>query len=639
MKAFNLRLRVKRIFTSLLILFTFLFNFYQPACSESHLKITGVSGVKAPDVPLADTSMPDVVLDASLTGDVNVDVSTHGVPDGTTVKVKFKDEVNSTTPEAIVQDGMATIPVRLEAGNAKVIFAETGPYVPFITKSASNGKLDADSGTIALYNLENNVNDDSGHGNHLTYYPGWEGINYVDGVNPNSKGIYFWSTTNTYENRRVHRQVPDGSGFISTPKIWSSEFAIKPLKDLPSNEVWYPFLIQDQHILAYVILGRTPWGAGDIDKFTVFHFDSKGAANSIQIPNPFVYDKWSYVTITHDGSVVKLYINGEEKGSVISEGNFGPQPWGNYGVAAGAIFGGPGFGNPYVAIDEIRISNLVRNREELANNAQELLGIGLRARTLLASKSNDKSLKLVTSKKDKTKTKKGKPRKEIRLQVAETLSPQEGEVKKDNDTVALFHFNGTTKDSVTKKALVGDPEVIDFEEGKNGNDVSSVGFEGEDDLVLVNKKLFPGGTKEWTIDFFAKPEQGRDPLFPIGILTIDNSQIFAMTSFAKTLDGKTILSASSLDASGKSVVIGANADFPPDKWTHLALVYKDKKLQFLINGKPMGEADLPSLYKKGDGAINVGSDGGDGIFAGQIDELRISDVARSDAELEVYAKR
>lgn len=636
MKAF---IKAKRIFISLLILFTFLFNFYLPVYSDSHIKIIGVSGQKAPDVPLADTSMPDVVLDASLAGDVNVDVSTLGVPDGTTVKVKFKDEENINPPEGIVESGMSTVPINLKAGNAKVIYAETGPYVPFITKSASNGKLDADTATVGLYHLDSNILDVSGNGNNLTYYPGWEGINYVDGVNPNSKGIYFWSTTNTYENRRVHRyENPNGSGFTSIPKIWSSEFAIKPFKDLPSNEVWYPFLIQDQHILVYVILGRTPWGAGDVGKFTVFHFDSKGAANSIQIPNPFTLGKWSYVTITHDGNIVKLYINGEEKGSVISEGNLGPQPWGNYGVAAGAIFGGPGFGNPYVAIDEIRISNLVRNREELANNTQELLGTELRTRTQFSSKTSDKTLKLVTSKKDKTKTKKGKPRKEIRLQAAETLSPQEGEAKKDNDTVALFHFNGTTKDSVTKKVLAGDPETIDFEAGKSGKDNSAISFEGKDDLLLVNKKLFDSTPKEFTIDFFGTSGEMPSSL-PTGILTIDNGQIFAMVSYAKTFEGKTILSASSLDASGKSVVIGTEHDFPADKWTHLALVYKDKKLQFLINGKPVGEVDLPSLYKKGDGKINVGSDGGDGIFNGQIDELRISDVARSQAELEVYAKR
>ena len=151
--------------------------------------------------------------------------------------------------------------------------------------------------------------------------------------------------------------------------------------------------------------------------------------------------------------------------------------------------------------------------------------------------------------------------------------------------------------------------------------------------------MFPPKVKEWTIDFFSKPEEGANPLFPTGILTIDNGQIFTMVSYVKTPEGKTILSASSLDASGKSVVIGAEADFPTDKWTHLAVVYEDKELKFLVNGRQLGEENLPSLYKKGDGAINVGSDGGDGIFSGQIDELRISDVARSAVELEVYAKQ
>lgn len=610
-----------------------------PAYAESHIKITGVSGQKAPDIPLADTSMPDIVLDASLAGDVNVDISTLGVPDGTTVKVKFKDEINPNPPEGTVESGTATIKVNLESGNAKVIYAETDTYIPIITKSASNGKLDTDSGTVGLYHLDSDVLDASGNGNHLTYYPGWEPINYVDGVNPNSKGIYFWSTQNTYENRRVHRyDNPNGSGFTSIPQKWSSEFAVKYLKDIGSEQS-YPLLIQDQNLLFYTLVGMTSWGWGEIGQYSVYHFDSKGAAHSIQIPSPFQVNKWTYITITHDGHLVKLYVNGEEKGSVVSDGNFGPQPWNNYGVCAGSVFNAPGgWGNSSLVVDEIRVSNIVRNKDEIASNALELLGTGLRARTLLASKSSDKSLKLVTSKKDKNKTKKGEIKKEIRLQTVETLSPQEGEAKKDKDTVALFHFNGTTKDSVSKKSLVGDPETVGFEEGKTGKDNSAVGFEGKDDLLLVNKKLFDGNPKEWTIDFFSKAGDTVS-LIPTGILTIDNGQIFAMISYAKTFEGKNVFSGSSLDKDGKPVVIGAEAEFSQDKWTHLALVYKDKKLQFLVNGKPYGETDLPSLYKKGDGAINVGSDGGDGVFSGQIDELRISDVARSQAELEVYAKR
>ncbi|GEM_PF-4561447 len=634
MKAF---IKAKRIFTSLLISFTFLFNFYQPAYSESHLKITGVSGVKAPDVPLADTSMPDVVLDASLAGDVNVDVSTHGVPDGTTVKVKFKNEETNNPPTSEVISGMATIPVRLEAGNAKVIFAETGPYVPFITKSASNGKLDADSGTVGLYHLDSDVLDASGNGNHLIYYPGWEEINYTAGLNPNSKGIYFWSTANTYENRRVDKYGdPNGTGFKSPPQKFSVEFAVKYLKEIGS-ETSFPLIAFDQNISLYPFAGKAPWGWGEIGKYNIYHADAKGAWHLLQIPDPFQVNQWEYLAITHDGHELKVYVNGEEKGSVISDGNRGSHAGENFGLAAGSVFNAPGgFGNSILVVDEIRTSNIVRNREELTQNTEELLGPEFRARKILSSKKTDKVLKLV--KKDKTKTKKGEPKREIRLQTAETLSPYEGEAKKDEDTVALFHFNGTTKDSVTKKALVGDPETVGFEEGKSGKDNSSISFEGQDDLLLVNKNLFPGKTKEWTIDCFSKPGEEKSFL-PVGILTIDNGEIFAMFSYATKLDGETILSASSLTADEKLVTLSAPSEFLSDKWTHLALVYKDKKLQFLVNGKPMGEADLPSLYKKGDGAINVGSDGGDGIFNGQIDELRISDVARSQAELEVYAKR
>ena len=58
--------------------------------------------------------------------------------------------------------------------------------------------------------------------------------------------------------------------------------------------------------------------------------------------------------------------------------------------------------------------------------------------------------------------------------------------------------------------------LISFDEGKNGNDVSSINFEGQDDLLLVNKNLFPGKANEWTIDFFTKAGEAKS-IIPTGI--------------------------------------------------------------------------------------------------------------------------
>ena len=594
----------------------------------SEVKITSVGNIPAPVTSIGDPNNPDVVLDPSLAGTVNVEISGSGVPDGTKVRVKFKDEENTTSSEGSIQSGMTTVPITLSTGNAKVIYLETDPFIPQTIKSSSNKQLDSDIGTVFLYHLENNILDNSEHNNNLTYYPGWESINYTDGINSASKGIYFWVTPGTYENRRLQNLTPNGTGFTSPPLKWSAEFALKPLRDAPS-ETWYPFGLQDQNILTWVYLGKSP-SSGQDNKFVVRHYDSKCISHDIEIINSTSSNTWSYIGITHDGRTVRLYINGQEKGNVISEGNCGPQPWGNYGVTAGGTFSGNG---AKLVLDEIRLSNVARNSEELLNNSNELFGTNLLARKTnnIKSDNNEKNLSFNLQKKRKTK-------KEIRLEVGATTAPQDGEAKKDDDTVALFHFNGTTTDSVSKKSLVGDPESIDFESGKNEQENSSVSFDGKDDLLLIKKNLFDSGTNEWTIDFFAKPDPSFAPL-PNGILTVDNGQIFAMISYVRLQDGKAILSGSSLDSDANPAVIGTETDFPADKWTHIALVYGDKKLKLLINGKSVGEKNLPSLYKKGDGSINVGSDGGDGIFQGQIDELRISDIARSESELEAYAKK
>ena len=596
------------------------------ALCESTLRITGVGGAKPPQVCLGDPLNPDVVLDPSLSGTVNIDVATSGIPDGTTVKIKFKGIENINPPSTLVKDGMATIPLTLQAGDAKIIYAESDAYIPFTTKSASLGMLDKDEGTVSLYHLDGNLNDDSGHGYNLSYYPGWEPIQYTDGASPNSMGIYFWVTAGTYENRRVHRvNNPNGTGFTSPPLKWSTELFIKPLVDAP-NETWYPLLLQDQNVIACILVGKSPL-TGEPNKFILRHYGLNGISKSIEIPNPLKANKWSYVSFTHDGTLLKLYIDGQERGSVISNGNNGPHPWGDYGTAAGGIFSGNG---AMLVIDEIRLSNVIRNREEIANNALEFTSTSLAFRKILGS-HNDKEFSI------EKKPKKEKVKKEIRAQTA-TLLPENNEPKVDEDTVALFHFNGTTKDSVSKKVLTGDPEVIGFEEGKNERDNSSINFEGKDDLTLVRKNLFDNTPKEWTIDFFAKPNDEFSP-FPTGILTIDNSQIFAMVSYQRREEDKAVISATSLDASGKPSTVSAQTSFPKDTWTHIAVVYENKKLKLLVDGKTLSETELPSLYKGGDGTIKVGSDGGEGIFTGQIDELRISDKARSDSELEVYAKR
>ena len=103
------------------------------AYSENNLKITGAAGINSPNIPLADKTRPDIVLDPSLSGNVNVDISTTSIPDGTKVKIKFQDENNLNPPEGIIQNGKVTVPVPLTAGAVKVLYAETDPYLSELT--------------------------------------------------------------------------------------------------------------------------------------------------------------------------------------------------------------------------------------------------------------------------------------------------------------------------------------------------------------------------------------------------------------------------------------------------------------------------------------------------------------------------
>ncbi|MBI3308899.1 MAG: LamG domain-containing protein [Candidatus Melainabacteria bacterium] len=145
-----------KIVWPLFFVFILVFGVIDKVYCESNVMITEVAGIKTPDIPLGDEFRPDVVLDPSLAGDINIDISTTNVPDGTTVKIKFRDEDNSNPPHGIVENGMVTIPVTLEAGNVKVLYAETDSYytelASFLPTDDSGLKLwlKADDGAKAV---------------------------------------------------------------------------------------------------------------------------------------------------------------------------------------------------------------------------------------------------------------------------------------------------------------------------------------------------------------------------------------------------------------------------------------------------------------------------------------------------------
>ncbi len=98
----------------------------------ANLLITKIAGNLIAN-PKGDATLPDLKLDYTYAGDRTVEVNGENIPDGTTVKLLSVNSDGSTTNtnnSAKLVNGIASIPINIEAGSSKVIKAETDPFIP-----------------------------------------------------------------------------------------------------------------------------------------------------------------------------------------------------------------------------------------------------------------------------------------------------------------------------------------------------------------------------------------------------------------------------------------------------------------------------------------------------------------------------
>ncbi|OGI08582.1 MAG: hypothetical protein A3F80_08945 [Candidatus Melainabacteria bacterium RIFCSPLOWO2_12_FULL_35_11] len=98
----------------------------------ANLAITKIAGNQINN-PKGDISLPDLKLDYTFSGDQSIEVKGDNIPDGTNVKllsVNTDGTTTQTTNNGKLTSGIATIPVKIEAGTTKIIKAETDPFIP-----------------------------------------------------------------------------------------------------------------------------------------------------------------------------------------------------------------------------------------------------------------------------------------------------------------------------------------------------------------------------------------------------------------------------------------------------------------------------------------------------------------------------
>lgn len=78
---------------------------------------------------------------------------------------------------------------------------------------------------------------------------------------------------------------------------------------------------------------------------------------------------------------------------------------------------------------------------------------------------------------------------------------------------------------------------------------------------------------------------------------------------------------------GAKHVLGAQTPCTPHQWMHVALTYDSRRARLFVNGVEEISRPMTGPVNSGRGALTISMPGGDG-FLGEIDELRISNVAR-----------
>ena len=86
-----------------------------------------------------------------------------------------------------------------------------------------------------------------------------------------------------------------------------------------------------------------------------------------------------------------------------------------------------------------------------------------------------------------------------------------------------------------------------------------------------------------------------------------------------------------------SAYAAATSPLSAEAWHHVAYVFDGTRHVVLVDGARVGEGDLPANHRTPTMSWLGTADGSSDLFAGKLDEVRVWDVARSDAEIAAEA--
>ena len=208
--------------------------------------------------------------------------------------------------------------------------------------------------------------------------------------------------------------------------------------------------------------------------------------------------------------------------------------------------------------------------------------------------------------------------------------PSDGGYESDAATVLLFKLNEGAGETAVDASPYGNDGAIQGASWTKGRYAGGLHFDGINDRVRVNDAPNLRLSSALTLEAWVKPGNDRR-----GIGTI----LAKRRSYAlAVVESPTLRAAGTIWRGGNAERIVSRAELAPDRWQHLALLFDGTRLAMVVNGVvdrvrtlALGAVDtnanplLLGVY---------GQPPGRNWFCGDLDEVRLSNVARDPAELD-----
>ncbi|MBN2761575.1 MAG: T9SS type A sorting domain-containing protein [Bacteroidales bacterium] len=210
----------------------------------------------------------------------------------------------------------------------------------------------------------------------------------------------------------------------------------------------------------------------------------------------------------------------------------------------------------------------------------------------------------------------------------------------DANTVMLLHMNESSGSMVYDFSGNNNNGTINGSVAGNGKMGKAREFYYSNDQVSIeDDPSLHFGTEPYTIEFWLKtqPGSGGHPLHKRGNTTSGTTGRGWFTNIGNNKISITIYNDPALDGEDGSTHFESNTIIADNAWHHIAFIIGTESIQCYIDGMLDNETTIhwPGSSDN-DGIIEIGATSHTGDFTGVLDEIRISNKARTPEEFNVF---